>query len=181
MIRPFIVVLAFGLTGLLSAAAEDVVSAVHGMIQKTDSVAKTFVVKTADGGEHTFHVVGHTAVHGAEKVAAGTKDAFHGLKEGSEVVVHFTAKGGGETAQEIDRIGVGGLKVTEGSVSHIDRGARTLTVKTADGAEETYHMADHAVKDAGKDIAAGAEKSGKVTVYYTEQAGHKVAHFFKTL
>lgn len=34
-------------------------------------------------------------------------------------------------------------------------------------------------KDAGKDIAEGAEKSAKVTVYYTEDAGHKVAHFFK--
>ncbi len=174
-------VLALGLTGLLSVAAEDVVSAVHGTIQKTDSVAKTIVVKTADGGEHTFQVVGHTAVHGAERVAAGTKDAFHGLKEGSEVVVHYTAKGSRETAQEVDRIGEGGLKVTEGTVSRVDRGTKTLTVKTADGAEETYHMADHAVKDAGKDVAAGAEKSGKVTVYYTEKAGHKVAHFFKTL
>jgi len=30
-----------------------------------------------------------------------------------------------------------------------------------------------------KDIGEGAEKSGKVTVYYTEEAGRKVARFFK--
>jgi hypothetical protein len=31
----------------------------------------------------------------------------------------------------------------------------------------------------GKDIGEGAENSGKVTVYYTEEGGHKVAHFLK--
>jgi len=180
MKRHLALVPAFVLTGLVCFAAEDVVSAVHRTIQKTDSVAKTVVVKTADGAEHTFHFVGRTAVHGGEKAAAGAKDAFHGLKEGSDVVVHYTAKGGKETAQEVDRMGEGGLKVSEGTVTHLDRGAKTLAVKTADGTEETYHMADHAAKDAGKDIAAGAEKSAKVTVYYTEEAGRKVAHFFKT-
>ena len=181
MISRLYLIPVFVLTSLICFAAEDVVSAVHGTIQKTDSMAKTIVVKTADGAEHTFQFVGHTAVHGAEKVAAGAKDAYHGLKEGSEVVVHYTAEGGKETAQEVDRIGEGGLKVTEGTITRVDRGAKTLTVKTANGTEETYQMADHAVKDAGKDIATGAEKSGKVTVYYTEKAGHKVVHFFKAL
>ena len=37
-----------------------------------------------------------------------------------------------------------------------------------------------AAKDAGKDIAAGAEKSARVTIYYTQEAGRKVAHFFKS-
>ncbi|HXI41153.1 MAG TPA: hypothetical protein VNH83_14315 [Bryobacteraceae bacterium] len=181
MISRFYLLPIFVLISVVCLAAEDVVSAVHGTIQKTDSVAKTIVVKTVDGGEHTFHFVGHTAVHGAEKIAAGARDAYHGLKEGSEVVVHYTAKGGEETAQEVDRIGEGGLKVAEGTVTRVDRGAKTLTFKTANGADETYQMADHAVKDAGKDIATGAEKSGKVTVYYTEKAGHKVVHFFKAL
>lgn len=173
-------VMAFLLPGLVCFAVEDVVSAVHGTVQKTDNVAKTVVVKTVDGSEHTFHFVGHTAVHGSEKAAAGAKDVFHGLKEGSEVVVHYTAKGGKETAEEVDRIGEGGLQVTEGTVTHVDRGAKTLAIKTADGAGETYHLADHAAKDAGKDIAAGAEKSARVTIYYTQEAGRKVAHFFKS-
>ena len=37
----------------------------------------------------------------------------------------------------------------------------------------------HAAEDAGKDISEEGEKSGKVTVYYTERAGHKIAHFFR--
>ena len=150
-----------------------------GVVLKTDDAAKTVVVKLADGTEHTFHFVKATTVHGAQETAAGAKDAFHGLKEGSEVAVHYTAKGTVETAEEVDHIGKDGLKVTEATVTHVDRGAKTIAVKTADGTEEVYRMTDSAARDAGKGIGTGAEKSAKVTVYYTEEAGHKVAHFFK--
>jgi hypothetical protein len=37
--------------------------------------------------------VGRTTVHGTQEAAAGAKDAFHGLKDGSEVAVHYTDKG----------------------------------------------------------------------------------------
>jgi len=167
--------IAYLLFGLVALAAQDVVSAVDGTVKKVDSGAKTVVVKTADGAEHTFHFLGRTVVHGAEATAKGSKEAFHGLKEGTEVAVHYTAKGGEETAEEVDHIGKDGMKVTEGTISHIDRGAKTVAIKTADGAETTYRLADHAAKDTGK----GAEKAGKVTVYYTEEGGHKVAHSVK--
>ena len=167
------------LFGLIALAAQDVVTAVEGTVKKVDSGTKTVVVKTVDGAEHTFHFLGRTVVHGTEATVKGSKDAFHGLKEGSEVAVHYTAKGGRETADEVDHIGKDGLKVAEGTISHIDRGAKTVAVKTADGTEETYRLADRAVKDTGKDIGEGAEKSAKVTVYYTEEGGHKVAHFLK--
>ncbi len=67
--------------------AADVVTAVHGTVTKVDSAAKTVAVKTADGTEHTLKFVGKTTVHGTE---AGAKDTFHGVKEGSEVVAHYT-------------------------------------------------------------------------------------------
>ena len=150
-----------------------------GVVLRLDAATKTVVVKLADGTEHTFHVVKRTAVHGTQAAAGGAKDAFHGLKEGSEVAVHYTAKGTEETAQEIDNIGEDGLRATEATITHFGRGARTLDVKTADGAEDTYRLTDSAAKDAGKDIAEGTDKSAKVTIYYTEEGGHKVAHFFK--
>jgi hypothetical protein len=93
--------------------------------------------------------------------------------------VHYTAKGSVETAEEFDGLGKDGLKATDATVTHIDRGAKTLAVKTADGTEETFRLTGTAAKDAGKGIAEGTEKSVKVTVYYTEESGHKVAHFFK--
>jgi hypothetical protein len=102
------------------------------------------------------------------------------VKEGTEVAVHYTVVGGKDTTHEIDKIGDDGLKATEGTVSHIDRGAKTIAVKTADGSEETFHLTDRAAKDTGKDVAEGAEKTAKVTVYYTEKAGTKTAHFIKS-
>jgi hypothetical protein len=171
--------LAMSFAAIAMFAADDVVTAVEGTVKKVDAGTKTVVVKTADGTEHTVHMVKKTSVVGWDATEAGAKDGMHGVKEGSTVVVHYTAKGTEKTAQEIDHIGEGGLKVTEGTVSKIDRGGKVLAVKTADGAEATYKIADHAVVDAGKDVGKGVEKASKVTVYYTEEGGKKVVHFFK--
>ncbi len=173
--------LAFLLLGAFSLAAQDVVSAVHGTITKLDSAAKTGVVKTKDGTENTVKFVDKTSVHGVEATATGGKDAFHGLTEGTEVVAHYTAKGTENTAVEVDKVGKDGIKSVDGTVTHIDRGAKTLAVKAADGTEETFRLSDHAVADAGKDVVKGSEKSAKVTVYYTEVAGKKTAHFFEKI
>jgi hypothetical protein len=159
------------LLATLSFAVE-AVSAVHGTLSKIDSGAKTIVVKTGDGTEHTFHFVVKTTVHGTE---VGAKDAFHGLKEGSEVVAHYTAKGSENTAVEVDKVGKGGLKTMDGTFSEVKSGSKELVVKSADGTEQAFQMADHAAAETGK----GAQKSAKVTVYYTENAGKKVAHFFE--
>ncbi len=167
-----------GVVFLVFCSTAFAITAVRGTVERIDSTAKTIVVKAVDGTEHTFHFVARTAVHGGEKADAAAKESFRGLKEGSDVVVHYTAKGTEETAEEVDHIGEGGLKTTEGTITQLDRSAKTVTVKTADGTEQAFHMTDHAAEDGGRDISEGAEKSGKVTVYYTEQAGHKVAHFF---
>lgn len=157
--------------------AMDVVTAVHGTIARMDAAAKTIVVKTADGTEHTLHFIGKTTVHGTE---AAAKDTFHGLKEGSEVVAHYTAKGTEKTAIEVDKVGKDGMKAVDGTITELDRGGKKLVVKSADGTAETFKLADHAAEDAAKDLSKGAEKSAKVTVYYTEDAGKKIAHFFET-
>jgi hypothetical protein len=156
--------------------AADVVTAVHGTVTKLDSGAKTIAVKTKEGTEHVVHFVDTTTVHGVD---AAAKDTFKGVKKGSEVVVHFTTAGVEKTAVEVDKIGKGGMKSTEGAVSAIDRDAKTIGVKTKDGTVETFKIADHATDDAGKDIVKGSEKAAKVTVYYTEESGKKIAHFFE--
>ena len=133
-------------------------------------VARTIVIKTADGTEHTFHVVRRTGVHGAQA-------SWRGLKEGSEVVAHYTARGTRETAVEIDNVGKEGLHAMEGAVVKVDQGAKTVVVKSADGAERTFRTTDNAVVSLGK----GSEKAAKVTVYYTEDGGKAVVHFFQRL
>jgi hypothetical protein len=155
-------------------AADDVVNAVHGTITKLDSATKTMVVKTKDGTEHTVHFTEKTAVWGADKTAAGAKDAFQGLSEGSEVVVHYTAKGAEKSATEVDKVGKDGLKSVDGTVEKVGSDGKTVVVKAADGTEHTFAVA-------GRDTAEGAKKAGKATVYYTEDGGKKIAHFFEKL
>ena len=124
----------------LAFGADDVVSAVHGTITKLDTGTKTVVVKTADGTEHSIKFLDNTAVHGSRDVEEGAKDSFHGLKEGTEVVVHYSEKAGTASALEIDRVGKDGLKGTEGTISKLDRAGRTLAVKTADGTEPVHRQ-----------------------------------------
>jgi hypothetical protein len=179
MIKTVALAGALALSTSLSLAAQDLVHVVDGTVKKLDSGTKTVVVETKDGTEHTFHYASDVTIHGANDTKKGAVDAAHGVTEGSKVAVHYTMDGGKETAHEVDKIGDDGLKTTDGTVSHIDRGAKTIAVKTADGTEETFHLTDRAAKDTGKDVAEGTDKTAKVTVYYTEKAGVKTAHFIK--
>ena len=169
------------LAAVVVLAADDVVSVVHGVITKIDSGSKTMVVKAKDGTESTIHFVDKTAVYGADKTAEGAKDAFHGLKEGSEVVAHCTVKGADKTAVEVDHVGKDGMHAVEGTVTKVGEDGKTVTVKAADGTEHTFSVAGHDTKVAADDAGKGTEKGAKVTVYYTEKAGKKVAHFFEKL
>jgi hypothetical protein len=152
--------------------AQDVVSVVHGTVTKVDSATKTVVVKSADGTEHAIKVTGDTAYK-------GTKEGFDGIKEGTEVVARTTGKGAEETGLEIGKVGKDSLKVTKGTITKIDEGTKTVVVKTADGTEKTFEYTGNAGKDVGKAVGKGTEKSAKVTVYYTDEAGKKIAHFFR--
>jgi len=155
-------------------AADDVVSTVHGTVTKVDSTSKTIVVKAKDGTEHTVRYTEKTAVLGADKTAAGAKDSLKGIATGSEVVLHYSEKGGEKTATEVDKVGKDGLKYVDGTVEKVGADGKTVTVKAADGTEHTFVVA-------GKGIATGATKGGKATVYYTEEGGKKVAHLFEKL
>ena len=78
----------------------------------------------ADGTEHLIHVVDQTTVHDASTSALHAKDLGTGLKEGTEVVVHYTREGSEDTALEIDKIGKAGLKSSVGTIEDIDRGGK---------------------------------------------------------
>jgi len=70
-------------------------------------------------------------------------------------------------------------------VEEVGKDSKMVAVKSADGTKETFEVADHAVVDTGKGVARystrGAKKGERVTVYYTEEAGKKIAHVFKHL
>lgn len=176
----FAIVLGLASSSTFLFAAGDVVSAVEGTVKKVDRLSKTVAVTAADGTEHTFHLVERTTIHGASAAHKGSEAVARDLTEGSRVIVHYTKKGTDETAEEIDHVGKDGLKTSEGVVTHFDRAANAMTIKTADGTEETYRLTDHAAQDAGRDTDDAAKKSAHVVVYYSEDAGRKIAHFFES-
>ena len=150
-----------------------------GAVIDVSAATKTVTVKAADGTEHALVFAGHTTVHGAKEVAKGGEDAFKGVEKGSKVVVHYTAEGGKETADEVDKIGDDGLKAVKVSAVHVGHGAKVISVETADGAKETYRLTGRAAEEVGKEVGKGGKEAAKGTAYVTEEAGHKVVHFFE--
>jgi len=167
----------------------DVVHAVAGVVTKLDSAAKTITLKTADGTEHVFKYTEATTVHAAEKGAgaakAGVVDTYMKGKEGGNAVIHYTGEGADKTAVHVEDFGKRSMQVGEGTVTGVDKGARTITVKTKDGTEQTYHVAKDATIDTEHGVTKGSElavkKGENVTVHYTDEAGKKIAHFFKSI
>jgi hypothetical protein len=167
-----VTILALSLIAIASGQ-DDAVRAAHATIQQIDCTGGTIVVKTDDRVGHTLHVLDSTAVHGADAGDATAKDSWHGLKEGGEVIVHYTKTGTEETAVEIDKVGADGLKATEGTVKEIDKGGKNLVLVAGNGTEQTFKMTGQAIKETGTGIGKGS----KVTVFYIGKAGKKVAHF----
>jgi hypothetical protein len=151
-----------------------------GTVQQVDDHAKTITIKSEDGTEHTLQIEARTKFHGVHGTSRNTADTIRGLKPGTQVAVHYTAAGTIENAIEIDNIGPDGLKSMEATITHIDRGEKSLTVQTADGSNQTFHISDSTARYAAEQCDQGTASSLKVTLYYSgHKEGHAVAHYFK--
>jgi len=163
-------------------AAQQITGAVEGSVKKIDTAGRTIVVDTADGSERTFHLAGDLAVHTGTSAAEGASAGLRGIRTGSHVAVHYTGEAGRDSAHEIDNLGDSGLKVVKGTGVRIDRSAKKVTIRTADGSLKTFDLSDRAARDSGKDIAEAGTDTGKAALYYTEDAGRRTVHFIgKTL
>jgi hypothetical protein len=171
------------------AKGGDVVHAVAGIITKVDSAAKTVTLKTVDGTEHVFRYTEATTVHVAhtasKEAKTGAMDTYMAGREGSHAVIHYTGEGADKTAVHVEDFGKNSMQVGEGTVTRVDKGARTVTIKAKDGTEETYHVAKDATIDTEhgvtKDSELIAKKGEKATVHYTDEAGKKIVHLFKSI
>ena len=150
-------------------AAQDVVGAAEVSVKAIDAASKVIVVDTANNAEHTYHLSDDLTVH----TAKGTAEGLRGIGVGSKVAIHYSAEGGRTTVHEIDMIGDGGLKTTKGTVVDVDRLAKKVSIKAADGSVQTFDLAHHAAGES----THGVDKAGKVTLYYTEEGGKKTVHF----
>jgi hypothetical protein len=145
-----------GLTGTMATEAT---------IKDAQKAANKIVVKTEDGVEHIYDAAKGLVVHGG-------KNPLADLTPGTTVVVHYTPD---NTAQEIDRVGAGGLSTTEGMAIKIDRGKKEITIRYDNGQIEKLKLTDRAAADVGQSIG----NDTRIVVYYSEEAGGKVTHYFK--
>jgi hypothetical protein len=150
--------------------------ATEGTIQETSEAGHTILVKAANGVQRLFHLNRGSTVHSGD--AAG-EEALRALKKGTPVVVHYTTEGDNLTAEEIDRLGDNGLKQMQGVVTAVNRGDRTISIKLADGTRQTLRLSDRAAAEAGDDIDHAGDGTVKVIVYFKDEAGQRVAHYFK--
>ncbi len=122
------------------------------------------IVATEDGVEHVYGAAKGLVVHGGKELSD--------LKPGTTVIVHYTTD---NTAQEIDRVGPGGLSTTEGIATKIDRRKKEITIRYDNGKIEKLKLTDRAAADVGKNIG----EDERIVVYYSDEAGGKVTHYFK--
>ncbi len=165
-----------------SQGAQTSTNVITGTLDKVDSSAKTIAVKTAGGTIETVKFTDQTTVHGLKDAAQGANLVG---KEGRHVIVHTVGEGADKTAHSVEWVGDKTVHTTEGTVEDVGKDSKTVAIKTAEGTKETFVVADHAIVNTGKDVARysarGAKKGEHVTMYYTEEAGKRVAHVFKRL
>ena len=147
--------------------------ALEGTMKKFYKGVNVIVVATMDGVEHTYHFAKDLVVHGGK----GPQE-LEGLKEGTMVVLHYSGTGSEASAREIDQIGEdNGLKITEGRVVRIDRGRKAITIRFDDGKTETFRLTDRAASEGKRNEEATS--GTRVVIYYADEAGQRVAHYFK--
>jgi hypothetical protein len=138
-----------GLTGTIG---------VEGTVQEPYAGIHTLIVKTVGRIGHLFHWTRRTEAH--EDTAARDR-AWRGVDDGSKVVVR-------------DRFAGDGVDDIEGVITTVDRRAKTIAVRLADGSQETLR----AISGAGEDIGGSAAETATVVVYVSDEAGGQVAHYF---
>jgi len=89
--------------------------------------------------------------------------------------VHFSKTGGNPSPEELERLSGDGLTRMEGVVTAVNRVDRTISVKLADGTKQTLRFSDQAAAD----VDRAGDGTGNVILYFKDEAGERVAHYFK--
>jgi len=61
----------------------------------------------------------------------------------------------------------------------VNRDTRTISIKLTNGTTQTLQLSDRAASDVGKDIDRASDGTVSVMVYYKNEAGQRVVHYFK--
>jgi hypothetical protein len=116
--------------------------------------------KAGDGLDHLAGAKGPRVRQGA-----GSLDS---LQRGTPVAVQYTVKGIQSSADGAGQIGDDVLTANEGVVTKVDRGKKEVTVRFADGQTQKLESEN-----------SFTSHSSRAIVYFRDQSGRRVAHYFK--
>ena len=150
--------------------------ATEGTVKQFYRGLNYIVVNTKDGVEHVYNFTKDLVVHGGKKPGV---NGLEGLRVGTSVAVHYSMADANASAQEIDVLGDGGLSFAEGVIAKIDRGKKEITIKFANGRTETFQMTSRAVAESERLSDESGARGTRIVIYYADESGHKVAHYFK--
>ncbi len=128
-----------------------------GSGDKANDGAHAIIAGAADGIRHLFH---RSPPSPSAEDAAASPDALKGFTNGTRVVVRYSPNGDDEPRE------------VNGVVTRVDRDAKTIRIRFADGGEETLQLSPTVTVDAD---AAAADDA---VVSYTDQNGQRHAHAF---
>ncbi len=109
----------------------------------------------------------HLAGAKGPRTGKGT-GSLDSLRPGTPVAVQYMVKGVEASADAADQIGQNGAAANEGVVMKVDRGKKEITIKFADGQTQTLESENSVTTH-----------SSRAIVYYRDESGRKVAHYFK--
>jgi hypothetical protein len=149
--------------------------ALQGTIDQEYGAANTVIVKTSDGVRHLLHATKGVLVHGGQGTG---EDALRGLAVGTPVAVHYSAVDGNNVLREVDALDEDGLRTTEGTINRVDRRGHQITIRFDNGTVETLQLSEGAATSLGH-TANDVPDTGRIVVYYTDESGKRVVHYFR--
>ena len=177
------IVLAWLSFGSRICVAQEVVHALTGTVSATNPTAHTITVKTDDGSEGLFKVMGATqAKISLDKgIEAQTKPADQFTTVGSYVIVYFFGDGDVRTAVAVKDLGAAPVQRCIGTVTKFDRHHHLLTLKDNAGQTEEITVDENTSVDTTDGVVQGlkyeANKGDQVRVIRAAANGQNTALF----
>lgn len=151
-----VICLMLGLVTVPLAAAQEVVHALSGTVEKIDPAAKTLLLKTTDGSEGLFQLpLPGVNMEFDREVKERTTPAAAFTKTGTEIILYFYGNGDVRTAVAVQDLGSTKLVNTAGTVSKFDKHHHTHTLKTTAGASQTFAVDPKSVADTSNGVIDG--------------------------
>lgn len=152
-------------------------------ILKADLAGRTFVAKTLDGTEKTYHFSPQAPISSLAE-AAISKSLYGG--EGYQFLIHYTIERKEQLIMGFDYVGREAWKSATGAILKVDPATGTIVVKNADGTEISLNAGKYCMVER----TAGARScrewmNGKdtdlkaVVVRYTEVPTGRLAHLLE--